>query len=306
MASRFRTFTDNFDAIPRPLRGMLLMLVATVLVITMNVTLRQIADELHVFELAFLRNLFGFLLFLPWLIAARSNPLRTRRIGLHLGRAGFNTVATLAYFVALVLIPLVQVTALTFTSPLIATLLAVAVLHETMSGRRWARFFIGLVGAVIILRPGFREIGTGHLMALLSTGTWACALICTKILARTETSLTIAAYSALLQVPIAFIGAVFFWETPSLRQIGILIVLGGLAGIIQLCIAQAFRDADATLVLPIDFTKLIWASIAGYLVFSEIPDIWTWIGAIVVFLGVFYMALQERKEIGQDRTNGNE
>ena len=301
MASNIRILTDMFDAIPRPLRGMMLMLVATVLVIVMNVTVRQIANELHVFELVFLRNLFGFLLFLPWLIGAKNNPLRTRRIGLHFGRAGFNTVATLAYFVALTLIPLVQVTALSFTSPLIATLLAVVVLHETMNGRRWTGFFIGLVGAVIILRPGIREIGTGQLMVLLSTGTWACALICTKVLARTETSLSIAAYSALLQVPIAFAGAVFVWQMPSLRQIGILIVLGGLAGFIQLSIAQAFRDADATLVLPIDFTKLIWASIAGYLVFGEIPDFWTWIGAVVVFIGVFYMALQERKDNGSNK-----
>ena len=97
-------------------------------------------------------------------------------------------------------------------------------------------------------------------------------------------------------MPIAAVGAAFFWEMPSLRQVGILIIIGALAGSIQLCIAQAFRDADATLVLPVDFTKLIWASIAGYLVFSEIPDFWTWIGAIVVCIGVFYMALQERKE----------
>jgi drug/metabolite transporter (DMT)-like permease len=296
MASGFRYFTDMFHAMPRPLRGMLLMLVSAIMVVVMNVTVRQIASELHVFEIAALRNFFGFLLFLPWLIGARTNPLRTRRIVLHMGRAGFNTVATIAYFVALILIPLTQVTALTFTAPLIATLLAVLVLHESMSARRWAGFFVGLAGALIILRPGVRDVGTGQLMVLLSSATWASALICTKVLARTETSLTIAAYSALLQVPIAMIGAVFVWQMPSLRQVGILFLIGGMAGFIQLCIAQAFRDADATLVLPFDFTKLIWASIAGYLVFSEIPDYWTWIGAVVVFLGVFYMALQERRE----------
>lgn len=296
MATRFHYLTDAFDAIPRPLRGMLLMLVSAVIVVVMNVTVRRIASEMHVFEIAFLRNLFGFLLFLPWLIGAKSNPLRTRRIGLHIGRAGFNTVATMSYYVALILIPLAQVTALTFVSPLVATLLAVLVLHETMSGRRWAGFVVGLVGALIILRPGIHEVGTGPLMVLLSSTAWASALICTKVLARTETSLSIAAYSALLQVPIAMAGAVFVWQTPSLRQIGILVLIGGMAGFVQLCIAQAFRDAEATLVLPIDFTKLIWASIAGYLIFGEIPDYWTWFGGVVVFLGVFYMAFQERRE----------
>lgn len=295
MATSFHNLANIFDAIPRPVRGMLLMLISAVTVVVMNVVVRQIATELHVFEIAFLRNLFGFLLFLPWLIGAKANPLRTRRIGLHIGRAGFNTVATLAYYVALILIPLTQVTALSFTAPLIATLLAVLVLRESMGARRWAGFFIGLVGALIILRPGIRDVETGQLMVLLSSTAWASALICTKILARTDTSLSIAAYSALLQVPIALVGAVFVWETPSLRQIGYLFAIGGMAGFIQLCIAQAFRDAEATLVLPMDFTKLIWASIAGYVVFSEMPDYWTWVGAVVVFIAVFYMALQERR-----------
>lgn len=296
MTSILRIPVSLFDAIPRPIRGMLMMLSAAVTVVGMNVAVRQIASELHVFEIAFLRNVFAFLWFLPWLIGARSNPLRTTRIGMHVVRAGFNTVATTAYYVALILIPLVQVTALTFTSPLFATILAVVVLHETMSGRRWAGLFVGAIGALIILRPGMREVGVGETMVLLSTGFWAFALICTKVLARTESSLTIAAYSALLQVPIALVAAAFVWEMPTSRQFLILILIGALAGFTQLCVAQAFRDADATLVLPVDFTKLIWASIVGFLVFAEVPDIWTWVGALVVFAAVFYMAWHERRE----------
>ncbi len=296
MASILRIPVSLFDAIPRPARGMLMMLLAAMTVVGMNVAVRQVASELHVFEIAFLRNVFAFLWFLPWLIGARGNPLRTGRIGMHVVRAGFNTVATTAYYVALILIPLVQVTALTFTSPLFATLLAVVVLRETMSGRRWTGLFVGLIGALIIVRPGVAAVGTGEAMVLLSTGFWAVALICTKMLARTESSLTIAAYSALLQVPIALVAAVFVWEPPTMDQFLILILIGGLAGFTQLCVAQAFRDADATLVLPVDFTKLIWASIVGFLVFSEVPDFWTWVGAMVVFAAVLYMAGQEKRE----------
>ena len=97
---------------------------------------------------------------------------------------------------------------------------------------------------------------------------------------------------------IAFIAALFVWQWPSLEQLFRLALIGALGAFAQLCMAQAFRDADVTLVLPVDFTKLIWASIGGYLFFAEIPDPWTWGGGAIVFSAVFYIAYQEKRERG--------
>ncbi len=274
---------------------MLLMLAATVSIVGMNVSVREVAGEIHVFEIAFFRNLFGVLIFLPLLFRTEANPFRTRKFGLLTLRAILNTVAMLAFFYALTLIPLTDVTALSFTTPLFASMLAIVILRETMSGRRWIGLVIGLLGALVILRPGFQVIGPGSLMVLLSSGVWACALMCIKVLTRTESALTIALYAALMQVPVAFVASLFVWVWPSWWQLGLLAIIGGLGGFAQLCLSQAFRDADTTLVLPVDFTKLIWAGLAGFLLFGEIPDIWTVLGAVVVFGAVFYMAGQDRR-----------
>ncbi len=275
---------------------MLLMLAATISVVGMNVSIREVATDIHVFEIAFFRNLFGVLIFLPVLFRTEANPLRTRKFGLLTIRAMLNTVAMLAFFYALTLIPLTAVTALSFTTPLFASLLAIVVLRETLSGRRRVGLAIGLLGALVILRPGIQAIGLGSLMVLLSSGVWACALMCIKVLTRTESALTIALYAALMQVPVAFLASLFVWVWPSWWELGLLAVIGGLGGFAQLCLSQSFRDADTTLVLPVDFTKLIWAGLAGFLLFGEIPDIWTVLGAVVVFGAVFYIAWQDRRE----------
>jgi drug/metabolite transporter (DMT)-like permease len=279
--------------VPRRVRGMLAMLTAALVVTTMNVFVRQVAEDMHLFQILFLRNVFAFLIFVPILLGVEVNPLRTQRIGMHTFRAGLNTVATVIFYVGLTLIPLADVTALGLTSPLFATALAVLFLKERMGARRWVGLAVGLTGALIILRPGLQEVGTGQIAILTSNCVWAVALVCTKALARTESSLTIAAYSALLQIPIALVPAMFVWQWPTGEQWLLVVMVGGLAGLGQLLLAQAFRDADATLVLPVDFTKLVWASLAGYLVFAEIPHPWTLVGAAVVFGAVFYMAYRE-------------
>jgi len=260
------------------------------------VTIRQVAADIHIFEIALFRNVFAALIFLPVLFRTEANPFRTRKFGLLTFRAILNTVAMLTFFYALTLIPLTDVTALTFTTPLFASLLAIVFLNEPMSGRRRTGLVIGLLGALIILRPGVQDIGLGSVLVLVSSATWACALMCIKVLTRTESAVTIALYAALMQVPFAFVASLFFWVWPSWAELGLLAIIGGLGGFAQLCLSQAFRDADTTLVLPIDFTKLIWAGLAGFLLFREIPDIWTIVGAVVVFGAVFYMALQERRK----------
>lgn len=296
MVTQLRRLTAFFAALPPGVRGMVFMLISTFCVVGMNVTVRQIAGQIHVFEIAFFRNLFGVLVFAPLFLKARVNPLRTSRVGLLTLRAALNIVAMFAYFTGLTMIPLAEVTALSFTSPLFATVLAVLILGEVMGVQRWVGLGVGLIGALIILRPGVAEIGLGPMLILSSTAVWAFALICIKVLSRTESSLTIAVYAALMQVPMAFIAALFVWQWPTVEQLMAMALIGAFGATAQYCIAQSFREADATLVLPVDFSKLVWASIAGYLFFGEIPDLWSWTGGFVVFAAVFFMAYRERRK----------
>lgn len=283
-----------YAAIPPNVRGMALMLIAAFSVNAMNVALRDIADEIDVFVIGFFRHVFGFLFFVPVFLQSGSGIFVTRRLGMLTLRAVLNVAAMLIYYVAVMLIPLAEIMALGFTTPLFVTVLAVLLLGERMNRWRWIGLGLGLVGALIILRPGLQSIAPGSLLIILSSSLWACALITIKLLTRTESPLTITMYGSLLQIPFSLALAVFVWSWPDAYQLVMILLIAVFGTLAHLCVAQAFHEADATVVMPVDFTKLVFAGIIGYLFFAEVPDIWTLTGGVVVFSGVIYIALRER------------
>ena len=252
-------------------------------------------SNLHVFEIAFFRQLLGLIFMSALFLRGGLRPLITRKFGLHVLRSVLNVLAMLAFFYGLSLEPLAKVVSLGLTAPLFATVGAVLFLRERMTPHRWIALGIGVAGAVIILRPGIQVVSLGALMVLISNTLWAVALVVIKVLTRTESSVTVALYSSLLQTPIAFMFAVFFWQWPTAEQ---LVWLAGIAifgTISQLALTEAFRKADATLVLPADFTKVIWASLIGYFFFNQVPEIWVGVGAVVIFSAVFYNSYSDSR-----------
>ncbi len=281
--------------IPPPLRGVLLMMVSALGVVAMNVSIRQIADDIHPFVIAFFRHSIGICLLIPLFVRPGSNPFRTANFPLQGLRAILNVVAMLAYFLALTLEPLAKVVALTFTAPLIGTVGAILLLREKVTPSRYFALSIGFSGALIILRPWVVEISTGSLLLILSSVMWGMALVVIKVLSRTDSPATIALYASLLQLPVCLIAALFFWQWPTFEQLFVMGLIAIFGATTQLALAQAFREADATVVLPVDFTKLIFAGVAGWIFFDELPVIWIWIGGTVVFAGVFLNAWFEKK-----------
>ncbi len=295
MASLIGRLTTVARRLPSPVLGMGLMMFAAMLSMTMSAIAKELVQELPVFEVVFFRQFFGTIILASLFFRKGANPLRTHRIGMHGLRALFNIVAIIAYFTSLGLVPLAQVSALGFTSPLFASVFAVLILGEAVRTPRVVGLILGLVGAIIILRPGFEDVSAGSLYAIGSAASWAAAMTCIKALSRTDTSVTITFYAALLQLPIALVLALFVWQWPTLEQLGLLLIISVIGTLAQISLSQAFREADSTVILPMDFTKLIWASLLGYLVFSEIPDLWAWVGGVVVFSGVLWVAYSEKK-----------
>ncbi len=279
---------------PANLRGMGSMLVSAMTISSMNGVVHQLTDSMHAFEIAFFRQIFGLIFIWALFLRGGLQPLRTRKFRLYALRAILNAIALLTFFVALSLEPLARVVGLGFTAPLLATLGAAFFLGEAMGARRWMALAIGVVGAVVIIRPGFEEISLGMMMVLLSNTSWACALVVIKVLARTESSVTITAYAALLMTPVTLVCALFVWQWPTAQQLYWLIGIGVFGTFAQLCLSQAFREADATLVLPVDFTKFVWVGLIGYFFFAEVPDAWTVAGALTICSGVLYNAYRER------------
>jgi len=277
------------------LRGVLLMFVSTFFFASMHASIRHLSATIHPFEIAFFRSLFALVVVLPWFARLGLAPLRTQRFGLHAARAVFNVFAMLAFFFALSIAPLSEVTALGFTAPIFASLLAALVLREAVRLRRWTAIAAGFAGVLIILRPGFEQVGLGQLLVLFSSMVWACALLVIKTLSRTDSSVTITSYMALLMGPLILVPAAFVWQWPDGAQLLWLILIGVLGGTGQLCVAEALHQADTTLVMPFDFCKLIWITVIAYLAFGEVPGRFTWLGGAVVFASVLYITYRERR-----------
>jgi len=287
--------SNPFNVIPAPFRGVFFMLVSTVLFTGMQVTVRQVSEELHPFEIAFFRNFFGLLVVSPLLFRFGFGALQTPKLKLHALRGALQTAGMMLFFTALTLAPLAQTVSLSFTAPLFTTILAIVILRERAGWRRWAALIAGFVGAWIVIRPGLAVVNTGALLVILSSCVWAGSMIIIKILSRTESSLTITLYMGLFMAPLSLIPALFVWQWPGGQALMFLMLVGAFGGVGHLALAQAFKESDATAVLPYDFTRLIWASALGFLVFAEVPDLWTWIGGSVIFSSTVYIAFRETR-----------
>jgi drug/metabolite transporter (DMT)-like permease len=252
------------------------------------------ADGLHPFVVAFFRNVVGLVFLMAIVRRVGERSLRTERLPLHALRGVLQTFAMMGWFYGLTLTSMATVAALGFTAPLFATLLAVLVLREPVGWRRWAGLLAGFVGTLVILRPGADAVSPGALLVVASAFCWGSVMIVLRFLGRTETSLTSTVYAGFFLVPFTFVPALFVWRWPTVPEFALLLVIGVVASGVQLCVAEAFKRGEATAVLPVDFTKLVWGTLLGFVVFAEIPDLATLAGGTLIFAAVVYVAYRER------------
>jgi drug/metabolite transporter (DMT)-like permease len=276
------------------------MVAATVAFAAMHAAIRHLSSALSPFQIAFFRCFFGLLIFLPVVMRTGVSFLHTDHLNLHLIRAVLNVASMWAFFWALSITPIARVTALSFTSPLFMAVISVVLLGEVMRMRRWAATILGFVGAVIIIRPGFAEIDFGSILVLGSAAAWAVCMAIIKILGRADSSTTITGYANLLLSVITLVPAILVWTNPEPMAWFWLVFIGVVGTLGQLAVAEALKQADATAVMPFDFLKLIWAASLGFILFGEIPDNFTWLGAAVIFASGMYLVYRER-QIGRQK-----
>lgn len=257
---------------------------------------RHFSGEIHTFEIVFFRSVFGSIFLIPWLLGVGLNGLKTNRVGMHLIRGLTGLAIIYLLFSAIQLAPMGEVAAIIASRPIFASVLAVLILHEASKGRRWSSAFIGFIGAVIIIRPGTTELSTGVLLALSAALTMAVLSIILKSLARTEKPDTIVIWQMVVFTPCSMVPALFVWVTPSLEQLALLVGVGLFGTATQRCLTRAYAAADATVVVPFDFSRLIFAAVIGFLLFNEFPDIWTWVGGTIICLAILWMVKGESKE----------
>jgi len=259
----------------------------------MHVTVRYVTKDVHPFEVAFFRNALGCLILTPWLLSLERGTLVTKRIGLHVVRAVFNSVAMLAWYVALSILPVAHAVSLTLIGPVFIALGAMWFLGESVTRRRWFGIGIATAGALVIIRPGFELVGLGTMLVVVSTVCVSVSRLGAKSLSRTDRTPTIVGYLTLLMTPMTLIPALSVWTWPTLEQLGYLGLIGGLGTVAHILYIRAYKLADVSRVEPAMFMRLVWAAGIGLVVFAEFPDGWTWIGAAIVVSGTTYIARKE-------------
>ena len=277
------------------LQGMAWMITTTVLIVTMHTMIRHLADQgMHPFEIGFFRTFFGMPVVVVLFLKYGPDLLRTDQLKVHGIRSFGHVVAMMMFFLGLSMTSLATANALAFTAPLFAAALAVLVLGETFRWRRSLALLFGFAGTLVILRPGVVDVGLGPILVVVASFVWGVILIIIKSLGKRDATPTIVTYMVLFMSPMALIPALFVWQWPTLEQYGILLLMGMMGTVAHLTLTQALRVGEAAVVMPMDFFKLVWAAGLGYLIFSELPDAYTWLGGIMIFASATYIALRER------------
>ncbi|PPR51037.1 MAG: Riboflavin transporter [Alphaproteobacteria bacterium MarineAlpha5_Bin5] len=271
----------------------LLAIGATLFGSFMGAGVKLLSDDLHPIIICFYRCLMGLILIMPFVAKNNFKALKSNNFKLQLIRATINIFSMICWFTAIGIMYFEKATALGFTTPLFTTILAVIVLGEVIRFHRTAALILGFIGIIIIIRPGYLPFEFGTLLMLAASFSFSFVLIFVKKLSATDSSLTIIFYHLLFMTPVFFILSLFFWETITLNQLFIFGFMGAAGLLSHWCLAQAFKLSDTTFVMPLQFTKLIWASLIGLYLFAEQPDIWTWIGGIVIFISVVYITYRE-------------
>ncbi|MFO1129375.1 MAG: DMT family transporter [Rhodospirillales bacterium] len=276
-------------------RGALMMTGAAASFALMMAIVRKVSVEIHPLETAFFRNLLGLMFMAPWLLKAGFGVLRTGRFRVHVLRAAFGLGSMWSLFMALALLPLAEVTALSFTAPLFGTMGAAMFFGERVRIHRWTATIVGLIGAMVVLRPGIEAVQPASLIALGSAVLMAAAMLSVKSLSRTEHPNAIIIMMGVLMTPASLVPALFVWTWPSAEAWGWLMVMGIAATTGQVCLTRAFAAADASALLPFDFSRLVFATAIGFVIFGEIPTVWTWLGAGIIIAANVYIAHREAR-----------
>ena len=279
----------------RPFKGIALILASTVFLGASDVTAKYLSATLPSIEIAWIRFVVFALIMIPAMTPGSPLfALPTNRLGLQLLR-GLTVLASSLFFISgLRFLPIAEASATGFVAPLFVTALSIIFLGEKVGLRRWIATGVGLVGVIIILRPGSGAFHPAAFFPIVSALAWAGTLIMTRMMSGTERAITVMTYSSIAGVCILSALVPFVWVTPSWNDIMLGVFIGVASTTGQWIVVLAFRYAGASVLAPFSYTQLLWVSSLGFLVFGEVPDVWTVTGAAFIVASGLYTAHRER------------
>jgi drug/metabolite transporter (DMT)-like permease len=283
----------------RYLWGIWWMLVTGLLFVGVTGVVRHLGTDMNPMQAAFIRYAFGVVLIAPVLVRLYAAEVRPSRLGLHMLRGVAHGVAVMLWFFAMARIPIAQVTAIGFTTPIFTTIGAAIYLSERLHARRIGAVLVSFVGTLIILRPGAVAIELGALAQLAAAPLFACSFLIAKKLTETESSASIVAYMSVFVTLALLPPALMVWRTPTLTELGWLFVTAIFATAGHYTFTRAMQAVELTVLQPFSFLQLVWATLLGYYAFSEVPDVWTLSGGAIIVASVTYIAHREARATGE-------
>jgi len=281
------------------------MLAGGLLFVAVTVMVRLLGSDMPAVQAAFIRYLVGVLLVLPmlWRMRARGFGLGRGRVGRYALRGLVHGAAVLLWFYAMARIPLAEVTAIGFSTPVFTALGAILIFGEQVRLRRLLAILAGFVGTLLILRPGFNTIEAGSLAQLVAALLFAASFLLAKRMTQSESSADILVMLSIFCTLTLLPGAIYYWRTPTLLEVTWLAGVAVFATSGHYAITHAIAAAPLTVTQPLSFLQLIWAILFGYWLFDEVPDSWVVIGALVIVASVSYLAHREAQAARRNRLN---
>ena len=278
------------------IKAILLTVSGSFFAVLMESLIRSAQYDSNVYTIGFLRFLFGLIIIFPYLIKKKFIPYKTKNFKFYFIRGLFNLPMMILGFGALVYVPFEQFKALHFLSPIIVVLLSFIIFREKIYMYRILALVIGFIGMLIIVRPGIVDFNIGTIMILISLTFWSLIIIVSKFVSKDDSPITMVTYQYTLMTIFALPLAIYFWQMPSLQSL-IFVFIGAISGtILHLSLALSYKYAELSVTQPVWFSGLIFGSAFGFFVFNETPDLWTWIGGIVVFSSVLLITYNERSK----------
>lgn len=276
------------------IRGAVLSLVAFALYATHDVVVKFLGSDYSPVQIIFFGGLFSFPMLTILMMGDRTDGhLRPRHPWWLLTRSVSGVATAVAGFYAFTVLPMAQTYAILFAGPLLITILAIPMLGEKVGMRRGLAVVVGLIGVLIVLRPGDAELSLGHLAALSAAVTGALASVIVRKIGSEERPVVMQLYPMLLSVVAMGVALPWVYKPMPIEHLGLLLVFSLLGFIATAVIISAYRAGEAVIVAPMQYSQIIWAVIYGALFFNESPDMMTGIGSAVIIASGVYIVLRE-------------
>lgn len=289
------TIQPTRNASGDPVRGILLMVSAMMIVPFMDAFAKHLSGRYAVSQLVWSRFFFHFAILAPFVLYRhRLAALRPRQPVLQIVRGGFLLSATVLFFGAISVMPIANALALLFVSPMVVTALSPFVLGEEVGLRRWAAAIAGFGGALVILRPGLGVMQWGSLLAAGAGCSFAFYTLATRKLAGSAPPSVTLAYTAILGALVMSIAVVPDWITPRPADLAMMVAIGAIAAAGHFLLIRAFDHAPASLLAPYSYSEIVMATALGYVWFGDFPDGWTWTGIAVIVASGIYISMRSR------------